>query len=91
MSWVTAIRQRTSRVVHFTVRIDALFQPHAPAHKVGANDTFEPVARTACHTHPLAQTLLITACCGWGRRKGSPVEEVHPGDVVWFSAPLELQ
>ena len=68
-----------------TVRIDPLFQPHAPARAVGASVTFEPGARTAGHTHPLGQTLLITGGCGWVQREGGAVEEVHPGDVVWFS------
>ena len=68
-----------------TVRIDPLFQPQAPARTVGARVTFEPGARTAWHTHPLGQTLLITAGCGWVQREGGPVEEVHLGDVVWFS------
>ena len=68
-----------------TVRVDPLFQPQAPARAVGASVTFEPGARTAWHTHPLGQTLLITAGCGWVQREGGPVEEVHPGDVVWFS------
>ena len=68
-----------------TVRIDPLFQPQAPARVVGACVTFEPGARTAWHTHPLGQTLLITTGCGWVQREGGPVEEVHPGDVVWFS------
>ncbi len=68
-----------------TVRIDPLFQPHAPARTVGASVTFEPGARTAWHTHPLGQTLLITAGCGWVQRDGGQVEEVYPGDVVWFS------
>ena len=68
-----------------TVRIDPLFQPQAPARAVGASVTFEPGARTAWHTHPLGQILLITAGCGWVQREGGPVEEVHPGDVVWFS------
>ena len=68
-----------------SVRIDPLFQPQAPARAVGASVTFEPGARTAWHTHPLGQTLLITAGCGWVQREGGPVEEVHPGDVVWFS------
>ena len=68
-----------------TVRIDPLFQPQAPARAVGACVTFEPGARTAWHTHPLGQTLLITTGCGWVHREGGPVEEVHPGDVVWFS------
>lgn len=67
-----------------TVRIDPLFQPKTPARAAGACVTFEPGARTAWHTHPLGQTLVITAGCGWVQREGGPVEEVHPGDVVWF-------
>jgi quercetin dioxygenase-like cupin family protein len=66
------------------VRIDPLFQPHAPARAAGNSVTFEPAARTAWHTHPLGQILIITAGCGWVQRDGGPVEEVHPGDVVWF-------
>ena len=68
-----------------TVRIDTFLQPLAPARAVGASVTFEPGARTAWHTHPLGQILLITAGCGWAQREGGPVEEVHPGDAVWFS------
>ena len=68
-----------------TVRIDPLFNPVAPNRVQGASVTFEPGARTAWHTHPLGQTLIITAGCGRVRREGGPVEEVHPGDVVWFS------
>src|SRR5580698_9776461 len=67
-----------------TVRIDPLFQAPAPARVAGASVTFEPGARTAWHTHPLGQTLIVTAGCGWVQREGGPVEEVHPGDVVWF-------
>jgi quercetin dioxygenase-like cupin family protein len=67
------------------VRIDPLFQPQAPARAAGASVTFEPGARTAWHTHPLGQTLIITAGCAWAQREGGPVEELHPGDVVWFS------
>jgi quercetin dioxygenase-like cupin family protein len=67
-----------------TVRVDPLFQTHAPARAAGASVTFEPGARTAWHTHPLGQTLIVTAGCGWVQREGGPVEEVHPGDVVWF-------
>ncbi len=66
------------------VRIDPLFQPSAPARAAAASVTFEPGARTAWHTHPLGQTLIITAGCGWVQQEGGPVEEVHPGDVVWF-------
>jgi quercetin dioxygenase-like cupin family protein len=67
-----------------TVRIDRLFQANAPANAAGASVTFEPGARTAWHTHPLGQTLIVTAGCGWAQREGGPVEEIHPGDVVWF-------
>jgi quercetin dioxygenase-like cupin family protein len=67
-----------------TVRIDPLFQAKAPARAAGASVTFEPGARTAWHTHPLGQTLIITAGSGWVQQEGGTVEEVHPGDVVWF-------
>ena len=68
-----------------TVRIDPLFQAPAPAHVRCASVTFEPGARTAWHTHPLGQTLIVTAGCGWVQHDGGPVDEIHPGDVVWFS------
>jgi len=72
-----------------TVRIDPLFQPKDPA-RVGAGQvTFEPGARTAWHTHPLGQTLIVTAGLGWVQREGGPVEEVRPGDVVWFPPGLK--
>jgi len=67
-----------------TVRIDPLFQAHAPAHATGASVTFEPGARTAWHTHPLGQHLIVTAGCGWVQRWGDPVEAIRPGDVIWF-------
>jgi len=67
-----------------TVRIDPLFQPQAPARASGASVTFEPGARTHWHTHPLGQTLIVTAGCGRARRWGGPIEEIRPGDVVWF-------
>ena len=51
----------------------------------GASVTFEPGARTAWHTHPLGQALIVTAGCGWVQREGGPIEEIRPGDVVWFS------
>jgi len=66
------------------VRIDPLFQPNAPARTAGAKVTFEPGARTAWHTHPLGQTLIVTVGCGWVQREGGPIEEVRPGDVVWI-------
>jgi len=67
------------------VRIDPLFQAPHPARVVGASVTFEPGARTAWHTHPLGQTLIVTAGSGWAQRDGGPVEEIRPGDVIWFS------
>ncbi len=66
------------------VRIDRLFEAHAPARASSASVTFEPGARTAWHTHPLGQTLIVTSGCGWVQRDGGAVEEVHPGDVIWF-------
>jgi quercetin dioxygenase-like cupin family protein len=67
-----------------TVRIDPLFQTPSPALVQGASVTFEPGARTAWHTHPLGQILIVIAGCGWIQREGGPVEEIRPGDVVWF-------
>jgi quercetin dioxygenase-like cupin family protein len=67
------------------VRIDSLFDAPAPARVGGASVTFEPGARTAWHTHPLGQTLIVTAGCGWAQRWDGPVEEIRPGDVVWFA------
>jgi quercetin dioxygenase-like cupin family protein len=67
-----------------TVRIDPLFTAPAPARVGGAAVTFEPGARTAWHTHPLGQTLIVLSGLGWVQRKGAPVEEIRPGDVVWF-------
>jgi quercetin dioxygenase-like cupin family protein len=67
-----------------TVRIDLLFDRSDPARVSGASVTFESGARTAWHTHPLGQTLVVTAGCGWAQREGGPVEEIHPGDVIWF-------
>jgi quercetin dioxygenase-like cupin family protein len=71
-----------------TVRIDPLFEAPEPARVRCASVTFEPVARTAWHTHPLGQTLIITSGLGWAQREGGPIEEIRPGDVVWF-APNE--
>jgi len=69
-----------------TVLIDPLFQANDPARAVGARVTFEPGARTAWHTHPLGQTLIVTAGCGLAQRWGddNPVKKIHPGDVVWI-------
>ena len=67
-----------------TVRIDPLFQANAPSRVVGASVTFEPGARTAWHTHPLGQTLIVTEGCGLAQRFGGPIEQIRPGDVIWF-------
>ena len=68
-----------------TVRIDPLFDAPQPARAGAASVTFEPGARTAWHTHPLGQTLIVTAGSGWAQREGGPVEEIKPGDVVAFA------
>lgn len=67
-----------------TVRIDPLFAANNARRGASATVTFEPGARTAWHTHPLGQTLIITSGCGLVQREGGPIEEIHPGDVVWF-------
>ena len=66
------------------VRIDPLFESALPARALGASVTFDPGARTAWHTHPLGQILIVTAGCGWAQRWGGPKEEIRPGDVIWF-------
>ncbi len=68
-----------------TVRIDPLFSAPAPARAAGASVTFEPGARTAWHTHPLGQTLIVTAGAGLAQREGGPIERLYPGDIVWFA------
>ncbi|HEX7907240.1 MAG TPA: cupin domain-containing protein [Paraburkholderia sp.] len=68
-----------------TVRIDTPFAGEEPARIGGATVTFEPGARTAWHTHPLGQTLIVTAGRGWVQRDGGPVEEISSGDVVWIA------
>jgi quercetin dioxygenase-like cupin family protein len=72
-----------------TVRIDPLFQAPEPARAAGAYVTFEPGARTAWHTHPLGQTLIVTAGFGRVQREGGPIEEIKPGDVIWFPPGLK--
>jgi quercetin dioxygenase-like cupin family protein len=67
-----------------SVRVDSLLKAPDPARVAGASVTFEPGARTAWHTHPLGQTLIVTYGCGWAQREGGPIEEIRPGDVVWF-------
>ena len=86
---ITRVGSQPSRkgpAEYFTgvARIDPLFQAPDPARVGAASDTFEPGARTAWHTHPLGQTLIITAGVGWVQREGGPIEEIRPGDVVWF-------
>jgi quercetin dioxygenase-like cupin family protein len=72
-----------------TVRIDPLFQPNDARRAAAGNVTFEPGARTAWHTHPLGQTLIVTAGLGRVQREGGPIEEIRPGDVVWFPPGLK--
>ena len=67
-----------------TVWQDPIITPQAPARINSSRVTFEPGARTAWHTHPLGQTLVVTAGLGWAQHEGGPVEEIRPGDVVWF-------
>jgi quercetin dioxygenase-like cupin family protein len=68
-----------------TVRIDPLFTAPEPARVGGALVTFEPGARTAWHTHPLGQTLIVTSGCGWAQREGGSIETIRPGDVIFFA------
>ena len=68
-----------------SVRIDPLFERIDPARVSGASVTFEPGARTAWHTHPLGQTLIVTSGLGWVQKDGEAVQEIRPGDVVWFA------
>jgi quercetin dioxygenase-like cupin family protein len=67
-----------------TTRLDPLFSPPEPSRVSGALVTFEPGARTRWHTHPLGQTLIVMSGLGWAQREGGPIEEIRPGDVVWF-------
>ena len=69
-----------------SVRVDMHFKATAPGRSSAGSVTFEPGARTAWHTHPLGQAILITAGSGWVQREGGPIEEVRPGDTVWFEA-----
>lgn len=68
------------------VRLDPLFPKEGAAHGSGALVTFEPGSRTAWHTHPVGQTLIVQSGLGWVQREGGPIEEIRPGDVVWFEA-----
>jgi quercetin dioxygenase-like cupin family protein len=69
-----------------TVRVDAMFKGEAPARVVGATVTFEPGARTVWHSHPLGQTLLVISGLGLVQREGGSIEEIRPGDTIWFPA-----
>ena len=69
-----------------SVRVDSLFEPNESRNAAGYSVTFEPGARTAWHTHPLGQTLIVTSGCGWVQREGGPIESIFPGDIVWFEA-----
>ncbi|NNE86774.1 MAG: cupin domain-containing protein [Silicimonas sp.] len=77
---------QTPNADYFTgnVRMDTPFDAEAPGRVGGVTVTFEPGARTAWHTHPLGQTLIVTSGVGWAQREGGPREEIRPGDVVWF-------
>ena len=66
------------------VRIDPLFSKNEATKAAGSLVTFEPGAKTAWHTHPAGQTLIVISGLGWVQREGAPIEEIHPGDVVWF-------
>jgi quercetin dioxygenase-like cupin family protein len=77
-------RQGPAEYFTGTVRIEPLFQAAEPARAAGVRVTFEPGARTAWHTHPLGQTLIVTTGCGLAQRWEGPVEEIRPGDVIWF-------
>src|SRR6201989_1611685 len=66
-------------------RVDRLFEADEPARARATNVTFEPGARTAWHTHPLGQMLIVTAGCGWVQHDGGPIHEIRPGDIVWFA------
>ena len=81
-------RQARDRPEWFTgtVRVDPLFEAPEPARARAASVTFEPGARTAWHTHPLGQALIVTFGLGWVQRWGGPIEEIRPGDVIWFAA-----
>ena len=83
-SWLSAVRQRPGGLVHGHGAYDPLFTVPDPGRVSGATVTFERGARTPWHTHPLGQTLIVTAGRGWVQRDSGPVEVIRPGDVVWF-------
>lgn len=79
-----ATSQGSAEYFSGAVQIEPLIQAEAPARVAAASVTFQPGARTAWHTHPLGQTLIVTAGIGRAQREGGPIEEIRPGDVVWF-------
>ena len=83
-SGTSQVRQGPADYFTGQVRIESIVEAAEPARVVAAGVTFEPGARTAWHTHPLGQTLIVTAGVGRAQRWGGPVEEIRPGDVVWF-------
>ena len=83
-SRVAALSERARGLVHGDRSHRPFFTAPDPALVASASVTFEPGARTAWHTHPLGQTLIVTAGCGWAQRESGPVEEIHPGDVIWI-------
>ena len=88
MKWFKTFERRSGRLVHGRGPHRPLFSANDPARAAGAGLTFEPCARTAWHTHPLGQTLIVTAGFGWAQVEGGPIEEIRPGDGVWFP-PVE--
>jgi quercetin dioxygenase-like cupin family protein len=82
-------RQGPTEYFTGAVRVDPVFPVREPSRMSAAHVTFEPGARSAWHTHPLGQTLIITSGRGWVQREGGPIEEVRPGDVVWFPPGLK--
>jgi len=79
------LRQGATEYFTGSVSIEPLFTAPAPARAVGASVTFDPGARTAWHTHPFGQTLIVTSGAGLAQRWGGPIEHIRPGDVIWFS------
>jgi quercetin dioxygenase-like cupin family protein len=83
------VRQGAGGVLHWRRAVDPMFQAGDPARVSGGHVTFEPGARSAWHTHPLGQTLIVTSGLGWAQAEGGPIEEIRPGDVVWFPPGLK--
>src|SRR5829696_7611191 len=84
-----AARGRPPRDRRITSLAQCAFQAGDPARVSGGHVTFDPGARNAWHTHPLGQTLIVTSGLGWVRAEGGPIEEIRPGDVVWFPPGLK--